>query len=100
MEEAMTERVMGVLGRIRPMLNMDGGDVELVEVRNQEVYLRLKGLFLYRRFSRPTQHQPPREPFNKRLRTSTSTRNSWRETGPLLSDSSSEDEGVEEGEEE
>ncbi|MDY7016625.1 MAG: NifU family protein [Nitrospirota bacterium] len=39
----MTERVMGVLGRIRPMLNMDGGDVELVEVRNQEVYLRLKG---------------------------------------------------------
>jgi Fe-S cluster biogenesis protein NfuA len=43
MEEAMTERVMGVLGRIRPMLNMDGGDVELVEVRNQEVYLRLKG---------------------------------------------------------
>jgi Fe-S cluster biogenesis protein NfuA len=43
MEEAMTDRVMDVLGRIRPMLNMDGGDVELVEVRNQEVYLRLKG---------------------------------------------------------
>jgi Fe-S cluster biogenesis protein NfuA len=43
MEEAMTDRVMDVLGRIRPMLNMDGGDVELVEVRNEEVYLRLKG---------------------------------------------------------
>jgi Fe-S cluster biogenesis protein NfuA len=43
MEEGTTERVMGVLERIRPMLNMDGGDVELVEVRNQEVYLRLKG---------------------------------------------------------
>lgn len=43
MQESMSDRVIGILGRIRPMLNMDGGDVELVEVRNQEVYLRLKG---------------------------------------------------------
>lgn len=43
MEDTLTERVQDILGRIRPVLNMDGGDVELVDIRNHEVYLRLKG---------------------------------------------------------
>ncbi len=32
MEEKMKERVEATLGKIRPSLNADGGDVELVEV--------------------------------------------------------------------
>ena len=43
MEDTIVERVQDVLERIRPMLNMDGGDVELVDIRNHEVFLRLRG---------------------------------------------------------
>ncbi|GAG37964.1 unnamed protein product, partial [marine sediment metagenome] len=32
MEEKMKEKVEATLGKIRPSLNADGGDVELVEV--------------------------------------------------------------------
>ena len=32
MEETMKEKVEATLGKIRPSLNSDGGDVELVEV--------------------------------------------------------------------
>jgi Fe-S cluster biogenesis protein NfuA len=32
MEEAMKEKVEQVIGKIRPMLQRDGGDIELVDV--------------------------------------------------------------------
>ena len=37
------EEVEAVLDEIRPMLNADGGDVELVEVNDGVVKLKLKG---------------------------------------------------------
>ena len=41
----MREKVEQVLSRIRPALQADGGDVELVDVKDQEgvVSVRLKG---------------------------------------------------------
>lgn len=40
----MREKVEAALGRIRPMLQRDGGDVELVDVdENGVVKVRLKG---------------------------------------------------------
>ncbi len=39
----MKERVEEVLGRIRPMLQADGGDVELVDVTEGIVKVRLQG---------------------------------------------------------
>lgn len=39
----MKEKVEEVLGKIRPMLQMDGGDVELVEVEDGTVKVRLVG---------------------------------------------------------
>ena len=39
----MDEKVEAVLAQIRPVLQADGGDVELVEVNEGVVSLRLKG---------------------------------------------------------
>jgi Fe-S cluster biogenesis protein NfuA len=39
----MNEKVQEVLNRIRPMLQADGGDVELVDMENGVVKVRLKG---------------------------------------------------------
>jgi Fe-S cluster biogenesis protein NfuA len=39
----MKEKVESALAQIRPMLQADGGDVELVEVKGGVVKLRLKG---------------------------------------------------------
>jgi Fe-S cluster biogenesis protein NfuA len=39
----MREKVELALAKIRPMLQADGGDVELVEVKGGVVKLRLKG---------------------------------------------------------
>jgi Fe-S cluster biogenesis protein NfuA len=42
-EEAMREKVELALAKIRPMLQADGGDVELVDVSQGVVKLKLKG---------------------------------------------------------
>jgi Fe-S cluster biogenesis protein NfuA len=39
----MKEKVEGVLAKIRPMLQADGGDVELVDVIDGIVKVRLRG---------------------------------------------------------
>ena len=39
----MKEKVQESLNKIRPMLQADGGDVELVEVENGVVKVRLQG---------------------------------------------------------
>ena len=38
------DRVEGVLGRIRPMLQADGGDIELVEVYGNSARVRFTGM--------------------------------------------------------
>jgi Fe-S cluster biogenesis protein NfuA len=38
------ERVEGVLNRIRPFLQADGGDVELVAVTGNSAHVRLTGM--------------------------------------------------------
>jgi len=44
MEETMKEKVEATLGRIRPSLQVDGGDVELIEVTpNGTVKVKLTG---------------------------------------------------------
>lgn len=42
-EESLRTRVEEALERVRPGLQMDGGDVELVDVQGQDVYVRLVG---------------------------------------------------------
>jgi Fe-S cluster biogenesis protein NfuA len=37
------EQVQDVLNMVRPSLQADGGDVELVEIKEEKVYLRLMG---------------------------------------------------------
>ncbi|MCK4660153.1 MAG: NifU family protein [Phycisphaerae bacterium] len=40
----MRDRVASVIEEIRPLMQRDGGDIELVEVNDQgEVYVRLQG---------------------------------------------------------
>lgn len=39
----MNEKVQEVINRIRPMLQADGGDVELVDIEGGVVKVRLKG---------------------------------------------------------
>ena len=39
----MKEKVQAALNKIRPMLQADGGDVELVDVENGVVKVRLQG---------------------------------------------------------
>ena len=41
-EETVT-KVMNALESIRPFLNKDGGDIELVEVKESVVYVKLQG---------------------------------------------------------
>jgi Fe-S cluster biogenesis protein NfuA len=41
----MKEQVKQALDKIRPMLQADGGDVELVEVENGVVKVKLKGAY-------------------------------------------------------
>ena len=42
----MKEKVQEVIDRIRPMLQADGGDVELVDMEDGVVKVRLKGACL------------------------------------------------------
>lgn len=43
-EEAMKEKVEQAIGKIRPALQADGGDIELVDVSEEgDVQVRLKG---------------------------------------------------------
>jgi len=42
-EEAMKERVKAAIDKIRPTLQADGGDVELVDVTGGKVQVRLTG---------------------------------------------------------
>lgn len=39
----MHEQVEAVLEKIRPMLMMDGGNIELVDVKDDEVFVHLVG---------------------------------------------------------
>jgi Fe-S cluster biogenesis protein NfuA len=39
----MREQVEKVLDKLRPMLMMDGGNIELVDVKDDEVYVHLVG---------------------------------------------------------
>jgi len=39
----MKDEIEKALGKIRPMLQMDGGDVELVAIEGSTVKVRLKG---------------------------------------------------------
>jgi Fe-S cluster biogenesis protein NfuA len=43
MTESLEKRVQNVLDEIRPQLQADGGDVELVSVEKQTVKVRLQG---------------------------------------------------------
>jgi Fe-S cluster biogenesis protein NfuA len=43
LEEEMKDKVQNALDKIRPHLQADGGDVDLVEVKDGIVKLRLKG---------------------------------------------------------
>jgi Fe-S cluster biogenesis protein NfuA len=42
-EDTMKEKVQAVIDKIRPMLQADGGDVELVDVVDGVVTVRLQG---------------------------------------------------------
>jgi len=42
-DTGLNEKVEAVLEKIRPMLMMDGGNIELVEVKDGEVFVRLMG---------------------------------------------------------
>ena len=39
----LKEKVEGVLEKIRAGLNTEGGDIELVDIRDSVIYVRLKG---------------------------------------------------------
>jgi len=43
MEESIETKVKKALERIRPFLNNDGGDIELVEIKDNKVYVKLLG---------------------------------------------------------
>ncbi len=43
MENTLTDRVNNALKEIRPFLVSDGGDVELIEVKNNKVKVKLIG---------------------------------------------------------
>jgi len=42
-EKTLKEKVDELIQKVRPMLQMDGGDIELVDVKDKIVYVRLKG---------------------------------------------------------
>ena len=41
--EGTVTKVMDALESIRPFLNRDGGDIELVDVKDNKVYVKLQG---------------------------------------------------------
>jgi len=43
MDETLKEKVQRAIAEIRPNLQADGGDIELVDVENRIVKVRLKG---------------------------------------------------------
>jgi Fe-S cluster biogenesis protein NfuA len=43
MAESFEVRVRQVIERIRPALQMDGGDIEIVEIKEPDLKVRLKG---------------------------------------------------------
>ena len=43
LQEELVTRVMVALDSIRPFLNRDGGDIELIDVKDNKVYVRLLG---------------------------------------------------------
>ena len=43
MDETLKEKVQKAIAEIRPNLQADGGDIELVDVENRIVKVRLKG---------------------------------------------------------
>ena len=38
------DQIESVLGRIRPMMQADGGDIELVDVKGNSAHVRLTGM--------------------------------------------------------
>lgn len=42
-KDSLHQQVEGVLDKLRPMLMMDGGNIELVEVKDGEVFVHLLG---------------------------------------------------------
>ena len=38
------EQIESVLGRVRPMMQADGGDIELVDIRGNSAHVRLTGM--------------------------------------------------------
>ena len=43
MEESIETKVKKALESIRPFLNNDGGDIQLVEIKDNKVYVKLLG---------------------------------------------------------
>lgn len=43
LDESIRERVEPIIARLRPYLQADGGDIELVDVEEAVVYVRLQG---------------------------------------------------------
>lgn len=43
LQEELVTRVMNALESIRPFLNRDGGDIELVGIRENQVFVKLLG---------------------------------------------------------
>ncbi|MCD6119158.1 NifU family protein [bacterium] len=41
--EVFEEKVKRVLAKVRPFLNMDGGDIELVEIKGKKAFVKLHG---------------------------------------------------------
>ena len=41
--KTLREKVEELIQKVRPMLQMDGGDIELVDIKDKVVYVRLKG---------------------------------------------------------
>lgn len=42
-QEAYEEQVRNVINKVRPYLQFDGGDIEIIKFENKDVYVRLKG---------------------------------------------------------
>lgn len=42
-QEAYEEQVRTVINKVRPYLQFDGGDIEIVKFDEKDVYVRLKG---------------------------------------------------------
>ena len=42
-QEQIVTKVLDALESIRPFLNKDGGDIELVDIKDHKVYVKLQG---------------------------------------------------------